>query len=229
MGGLGAGRRPRGESQSKSRVLRCSSSLQPSPEGIRVFLPAQAYFLLSQGGLSDDGGQEMHSGYYSEGSYDMDEPGSEEGGVGAGAGAGEAVEFDDEAFARQLQQEEQRAMMAHLMAAQLAGMAGGYPGDGDEQEEGDELEDELDPDHMTYEQLTALGDVVGTQRVSVPQSTLAALAEVSFVQTADAGEEQCVPSRPHNKPPASIESQLGAVLRGANVLWCATWRHARTV
>ena len=171
------------------------------PERMECILGLQAYFLLSQGGYSDEGGQETRSGYYSEGSDDMGgSAGSAEMGEAAGATTATAAteeveEFDDEAFARRLQEEEQRAVMSRLIAAQL-GMAGhGYSGEEEEQgADGEEanLEDDTDPDQMTYEQLTALGEVVGTEQVGVSRSTLEKLAEVTFVQTADAGEEQCV-------------------------------------
>lgn len=191
------------------------------PNGICTLGP-QAYFLLSQGGYSDEGGQETRSGYYSEGS---DEMGGSAGSAGMGDAAGAATataaaaaaataaeqeeeeEFDDEAFARRLQEEEQRAVMSRLIAAQL-GMAGGYSGEEEEQADGEEaLEDDTDPDQMTYEQLTALGEVVGTEQVGVSRSTLAALAEVTFVQTADAGEEQCV-AFPHHTKASVISTQL---------------------
>jgi E3 ubiquitin-protein ligase BIG BROTHER-like protein len=167
-----------------------------------MHLGSQAYFLLSQGGYTDEGGQETRSGYYSEGSVDMRRSAGSAG-MGEAAGATPATlaavtaeeeeeeEFDDEAFARRLQEEEQRAVMSRLIAAQL-GMAGGYSGEEEEQADEEALEDDTDPDQMTYEQLTALGEVVGTEQVGVSRSTLAALAEVTFVQTAGAGEEQCV-------------------------------------
>ncbi|KAK3245250.1 hypothetical protein CYMTET_45174, partial [Cymbomonas tetramitiformis] len=84
---------------------------------------------------------------------------------------GEESYDDDEAFARALQADEDRQMMARLMAAQME-MTGGAE---------DEVDDEAaQEENLTYEQLTALGDAVGTQSRGVDTAVMSALPEVSF-------------------------------------------------
>mmetsp|Transcript_40606 Transcript_40606/g.75989 ORF Transcript_40606/g.75989 Transcript_40606/m.75989 type:complete len:249 (-) Transcript_40606:298-1044(-) len=101
---------------------------------------------------------------------------------------------DDEAFARALQAEEQREVVARLMAAQMS-MAGGYQDDEDRDSASASDQDDTDPDNMTYEQLTALGECVGTEQRGVAERTFSSLPEIVFEgaeNLGDAEEEQCV-------------------------------------
>ncbi|CAI5532509.1 unnamed protein product [Closterium sp. Naga37s-1] len=136
-------------------------------------------------------------------------------GVAEGGEAGEAGEGgegayeDDEAFARALQEEEEREMARRLFAmaglqlsdgrgsssrrrAEMLAAAHGvaWPfgeGEGDEEseeedseEEDGEDEDALDVDEMTYEELTALGEVIGTESKGLVQATIDALPRVAY-------------------------------------------------
>ncbi|CAI7871625.1 unnamed protein product [Closterium sp. NIES-53] len=134
----------------------------------------------------------------------------EESGEGGEAGeAGEGAYEDDEAFARALQEEEEREMARRLFAmaglqlsdgrgsssrrrAEMLAAAHGvaWPfgeGEGDEEseeedseEEDGEDEDALDVDQMTYEELTALGEVIGTESKGLTQATIDALPRVAY-------------------------------------------------
>ncbi|RLN05526.1 E3 ubiquitin ligase BIG BROTHER-related-like isoform X2 [Panicum miliaceum] len=155
------------------------------------------------------------------GSYDYDEDeGSdyedEEGGgdpidedeavAGAeGAAADPAAGYeDDEAFARALQDAEERDVAGRLMA--LAGI-------GDwramEQEDDEEVEEEadgddpqdawedVDPDEYSYEELIALGEAVGTESKGLSAHTIASLPSVTYQaqEKQEGNMEQCVVCR----------------------------------
>ncbi|GFP92575.1 E3 ubiquitin ligase big brother-related [Phtheirospermum japonicum] len=102
----------------------------------------------------------------------------------------------DEAYARALQDAEEREMAARLLA--LAGISEIVVGE-DEDEDDDEYEDEdddeeeeehgghlqdsweeVDPDELSYEELIALGDVVGTESRGLSADTLASLPSVKY-------------------------------------------------
>ncbi|CAI5989282.1 unnamed protein product [Closterium sp. NIES-64] len=137
----------------------------------------------------------------------------EEGSAGGEAGdageGGEGAYEDDEAFARALQEEEEREMARRLFAmaglqlsdgrgsssrrrAEMLAAAHGvaWPfgeGEGDEEseeedseEEDGEDEDALDVDEMTYEELTALGEVIGTESKGLAQATIDVLPCVAY-------------------------------------------------
>eukprot|EP00887_Chlorella_sp_A99_P003597 scaffold7.g3597.t1 len=98
---------------------------------------------------------------------------------GEQAAAGEAA-LTDEELAAALQAEEDAAFQARLLA--LAGVGGGFgpaggeeEGEAGEEEEGYLSEDGVDPDEMTYEELTALGEAVGTVSRGLPPAVVAAL------------------------------------------------------
>eukprot|EP00242_Pyramimonas_sp_CCMP2087_P012652 CAMPEP_0198198048 /NCGR_PEP_ID=MMETSP1445-20131203/1565_1 /TAXON_ID=36898 /ORGANISM="Pyramimonas sp., Strain CCMP2087" /LENGTH=228 /DNA_ID=CAMNT_0043867491 /DNA_START=76 /DNA_END=762 /DNA_ORIENTATION=+ len=142
----------------------------------------RAYFMLSQSLSGGSGGyfNETASGSVSPHATDR---------------ACSSEEYtDDEAFARALQQEEEREVMSRLIAAQM-----GLAGVGAEVESDSELfnsQDETDPDNMSYEYLTAIGELVGTQSRGVTEDVFGALGDTSF-QSAKEGtdcceEEQCV-------------------------------------
>ncbi|XP_041010097.1 E3 ubiquitin ligase BIG BROTHER-related [Juglans microcarpa x Juglans regia] len=103
----------------------------------------------------------------------------------AGENNNPSIEFDpaafssDEAYARALQDAEDREMAARLLA--LAGINDG---------EAEDLEDhggnsqdtweEVDPDELSYEELIALGEVVGTESRGLSADTLASLPSVNY-------------------------------------------------
>uniref|UniRef100_A0A0D9XAJ5 RING-type domain-containing protein n=1 Tax=Leersia perrieri TaxID=77586 RepID=A0A0D9XAJ5_9ORYZ len=97
------------------------------------------------------------------------------GAAAAAAGLDPAQYDDDEAFARALQDAEEREVAGRLMA--LAGLTG-Y----------------VDPDEYSYEELVALGEVVGTESRGLPADTLASLPSVTYraQDKQDGNMEQCV-------------------------------------
>jgi len=137
------------------------------------------------------------------GSYDYDEDeGSdyedEEGGAdpidedevvvaGAeGAAADPARYEDDEAFARALQDAEERDVAGRLMA--LAGIGDWrameqVDAEIEEEEDVDDQQDaweDVDPDEYSYEELIALGEVVGTESKGLSADTIASLPSVTY-------------------------------------------------
>uniref|UniRef100_A0ACD5Y7J3 Uncharacterized protein n=1 Tax=Avena sativa TaxID=4498 RepID=A0ACD5Y7J3_AVESA len=175
----------------------------------------RAYMMLSAHGGEGSEYAESDAGSYDE--YD-DEEGSdyeeEEGDVGAlpddedeevgdaeGAEVDPAGYEDDEAYARALQDAEEREVAERLMA--LAGitdlgeeMEQDMEEDEDE-EDGDSAQDaweDVDPDEYSYEELVALGEVVGTESRGVSADTLASLPSVTYQaqDKQDSNMEQCV-------------------------------------
>ncbi|CAO2207521.1 unnamed protein product [Urochloa humidicola] len=110
---------------------------------------------------------------------------------------------DDEAFARALQAAEERDVAGRLMA--LAGIGDWRPMEQDDDEEVEEEEEEdgedpqdqwedVDPDEYSYEELIALGEVVGTESKGLSSDTIASLPSLTY-QAQDKQEgnmEQCV-------------------------------------
>ncbi|KAI4302108.1 hypothetical protein MLD38_037894 [Melastoma candidum] len=96
-----------------------------------------------------------------------------------------AVEFDpdafssDEAFARALQEAEEREMAARMLA--LTGINDQEVED-DEDHHGNSQDnwEDVDPDELLYEELLALGEVVGTESRGLSADTIASLASVSY-------------------------------------------------
>ncbi|KDP37529.1 hypothetical protein JCGZ_05968 [Jatropha curcas] len=90
-----------------------------------------------------------------------------------------AMFSSDEAYARALQDAEEREMAARLLA--LAGI---------NEREVEDVEDlgansqdaweEVDPDELSYEELLALGEVVGTESRGLSADTIASLPSVNF-------------------------------------------------
>ncbi|KAG8087729.1 hypothetical protein GUJ93_ZPchr0010g10666 [Zizania palustris] len=162
------------------------------------------------------------------GSYEFDEEGeglegvegSDYGEDGEGEGealdedeeVGDAAELDpaqyddDEAFARALQDAEEREVAGRLMA--LAGISDWRvmehdEDDDDEDDEEDAEEDgndpqdaweDVDPDEYSYEELVALGEVVGTESRGLSADTLASLPSITYrtQDNQDGNMEQCV-------------------------------------
>jgi len=137
----------------------------------------RAYFLLATGGGEEYAGQEPAN----------DAPGESE------------TYDDDEAFARALQQAEMNVLIAAQMG--FANAAAGYGDDvgtafsGNTREETEEL---TDPDNMSYEQLTALGEVVGTQDRGISEEAMSqSLVETVFCAKDghQCSDEQCTVCR----------------------------------
>ncbi|KAK9275052.1 hypothetical protein L1049_022310 [Liquidambar formosana] len=86
---------------------------------------------------------------------------------------------DDEAYARALQDAEERDMAARLFA--LAGLS---------DREAEDIEDhggnsqdtweDVDPDELSYEELLALGEVVGTENRGLSADTIASLPSINY-------------------------------------------------
>ncbi|XP_043709377.1 E3 ubiquitin ligase BIG BROTHER-related-like [Telopea speciosissima] len=103
-------------------------------------------------------------------------------------------EFDsDEAFARALQDAEEREMAVHLMA--LAGINDWEAED--TEDHGSNSQDtweEVDPDELSYEELLALGEVVGTESRGLSAETIASLPSINYKaqSSQDGSTDQCV-------------------------------------
>lgn len=120
------------------------------------------------------------------------------------AAAQEAGEEEDEdaRLARELMRREIEEHTAMLQAQ--GGLAGGeYDG------EGEFTDDDVEPDDMTYEQLTALGEMVGTQSKGAGKDALDALKVATYAEVragaggsagAEEGDEQCAVCRCEFEP-----------------------------
>ncbi|PRW57669.1 3-ketoacyl- thiolase peroxisomal [Chlorella sorokiniana] len=139
--------------------------------------------------------------------------GATSGGYELGAGAGEPEELTDEEMARRLQEEEEREFQQRLLALAGIGPApgggGGVPGEG--AAEGEEAEyaseDEVDPDDLSYEELTALGEAVGTVSKGIPAEDIDALPQQAYHEVAGTtagGEEQCPICRMEFEPEDAV-------------------------
>ncbi|KAL1803994.1 hypothetical protein DCAR_0935683 [Daucus carota subsp. sativus] len=103
---------------------------------------------------------------------------------------------NDEAYARALQDAEERELAMRLLA--LSGineMVAGYSEELDDR--GGDSQDaweEVDPDNLSYEELLALGDVVGTESRGLSADTIASLPSMSFKMESnqDGNMESCV-------------------------------------
>lgn len=97
----------------------------------------------------------------------------------------------DEELALRIQQQEAADFENRLLA--LAGVAPGEDGDEDLVDNPDD-DSSIDPDNLSYEELTVLGDVAGTVAVGVPDDKIDQLLVNTFRGVAAAGtegEEQC--------------------------------------
>ncbi|XP_068343867.1 E3 ubiquitin ligase BIG BROTHER-related-like [Pyrus communis] len=106
---------------------------------------------------------------------------------------GPAVFSSDEAYARALQDAEDREMAARLMA--LSGINDREVED--TEEHGGNSQDtweEIDPDELSYEELLALGEVVGTESRGLSADTIASLPSVSYKtgSSQNGSNESCV-------------------------------------
>ncbi|PIA48636.1 hypothetical protein AQUCO_01400904v1 [Aquilegia coerulea] len=99
---------------------------------------------------------------------------------------------DDEAFARALQDAEERELAARLMA-----LTGGTDWTAEDTENDNNSQDtweEVDPDELSYEELLALGEVVGTESRGLSADTIASLPSINYKAQSnqDGSAEQCV-------------------------------------
>ncbi|PSC73107.1 3-ketoacyl-thiolase peroxisomal [Micractinium conductrix] len=139
----------------------------------------------------------------------------------AAAEGGDGEELTDEEMARRLQEDEEREFQARLLALAGVGPAGVAAGGGDgaaddgggDAEGGDAgnegylTEDDADPDELTYEELTALGEAVGTVSRGLPQAAIDALPTAQYYEVAGTAgaegaeaEEQCPICRVEYEP-----------------------------
>ncbi|XP_047071230.1 E3 ubiquitin ligase BIG BROTHER-related-like [Lolium rigidum] len=122
----------------------------------------------------------------------------EEVGDADGADVDPAAYEDDEAYARALQDAEEREVAQRLMAlAGITGLGEEMDHDVEDGEDGDSAQDaweDVDPDEYSYEELVALGEVVGTESRGVSADTLASLPSVTYQaqDKQDSNMEQCV-------------------------------------
>ncbi|XP_037466243.1 E3 ubiquitin ligase BIG BROTHER-related-like [Triticum dicoccoides] len=174
----------------------------------------RAYMMLSAHGgdgseydASDAGSydyyDEEEEGIEGDEGSDYEEEGNEDEEVGDAEGPelDPARYEDDEAYARALQDAEEREVAQRLMA--LAGITDlgeemeHDVEDGEDEEDGDSAQDaweDVDPDEYSYEELVALGEVVGTESRGVSANTLASLPSVTYQaeDNQDSNMEQCV-------------------------------------
>ncbi|KAA8533375.1 hypothetical protein F0562_033092 [Nyssa sinensis] len=120
----------------------------------------------------------------------------------AGEDTNSVVELDpatfpsDEALARALQDAEDREMAARLLA--LAGINDLISGEAeDTEDQGSDSQDtweELDPDELSYEELLALGDVVGTESRGLSADSIASLPSMNYKTQSpqDGSSDSCV-------------------------------------
>ncbi|KAK8947379.1 E3 ubiquitin ligase BIG BROTHER-related [Platanthera zijinensis] len=100
---------------------------------------------------------------------------------------------DDEEYARALQDAEERDVAVRLMA--LAGLDDwGVEENGDPDSHDQDAWREVDPDELSYEELVALGEVVGTESRGLSVDTIASLPSVCYKASNrdDCNSDQCV-------------------------------------
>lgn len=116
---------------------------------------------------------------------------SSEGGSGGLAtfGSGSVAGMSDEELAQRLQREERMVHWQHVIAA-FTGARG--PGSTSlDYSDGEYYSDDpIDPDNMTYEELQALGEAVGTVSKGLPDKIVASLQETTYAAADDSQQEQ---------------------------------------
>ncbi|KAE9611569.1 putative chromatin regulator PHD family [Lupinus albus] len=110
-----------------------------------------------------------------------------------------AVFTSDEAFARALQEAEEREMAARLLAlAGINDLSFSITGEADDAEEhganSQDAWEDVDPDELSYEELLALGEVVGTESRGLSTDTIAGLPSVNYKTGGDqhGSNDSCV-------------------------------------
>ncbi|KAF7808314.1 E3 ubiquitin ligase BIG BROTHER-related [Senna tora] len=110
-----------------------------------------------------------------------------------------SIEFDpdvfssDEAYARALQEAEEREMAARLLA--LAGINDREAEDTEDHgANSQDAWEDVDPDELSYEELLALGEVVGTESRGLSTDTIASLPSVNYKMGSDqhGNNDSCV-------------------------------------
>lgn len=99
----------------------------------------------------------------------------------------------DEEFARALQEAEERDVAVRLMA--LAGLNDwGIAENGDNDSHDQDAWREVDPDELSYEELVALSEVVGTESRGLSADTIASLPSICYKahNREDCNSDQCV-------------------------------------
>lgn len=115
------------------------------------------------------------------------------------------IEFDpelfssDEAYARALQEAEERDMAARLLAlAGIHDLSFSITEDAEDMEEhaanSQDAWEDVDPDELSYEELLALGEVVGTESRGLSTDTIACLPSVNYKTGSDqlGSNDSCV-------------------------------------
>ncbi|KAL0857220.1 hypothetical protein Bca101_062374 [Brassica carinata] len=99
---------------------------------------------------------------------------------------------DDEAFARAIQEAEAREMADRLSA--LTGLANRVEVLEDDDHTSEDAWDEMDPDELSYEELLALGDIVGTESRGLSADTIASLPSKRYKdgENQNGTNESCV-------------------------------------
>lgn len=100
----------------------------------------------------------------------------------------------DEALARALQDGEERDLADRMMALTGAGNAWDAEDTDDNDSNSQDTWEEVDPDELSYEELLALGEVVGTESRGLSADTIASLPSVNYKAQSnqDGNTEQCV-------------------------------------
>ncbi|CAF2077564.1 hypothetical protein Bca4012_090247 [Brassica carinata] len=116
----------------------------------------------------------------------------EDGGRNADTEEAEAGYSDDEAFARAIQEAEAREMADRLSA--LTGLANRVEVLEDDDHTSEDAWDEMDPDELSYEELLALGDIVGTESRGLSADTIASLPSKRYKdgENQNGTNESCV-------------------------------------
>ncbi|KAL5706503.1 RING-type E3 ubiquitin transferase [Ranunculus cassubicifolius] len=97
----------------------------------------------------------------------------------------------DEAFARALQDAEHQQLAARIMALTAATWDEDHS---DDDTNSQDTWEEVDPDELSYEELIALGDVVGTESRGLSADTIASLPSINYKSqnNEDSSTDQCV-------------------------------------
>ncbi|XP_020213463.1 E3 ubiquitin ligase BIG BROTHER-related [Cajanus cajan] len=141
----------------------------------------------------DDEDDDNEEEYEDEDAFDVHAHGS------AGEHDNPSIEFDpdvfssDEAYARALQEAEEREMAARLLA--LAGINDREVEDIEEHgANSQDAWEDVDPDELSYEELLALGEVVGTESRGLSSDTIACLPSVNYKTGSDqhGSNDSCV-------------------------------------
>ncbi|KAF8081644.1 hypothetical protein N665_0873s0016 [Sinapis alba] len=123
---------------------------------------------------------------------DVNANGDDQENDGRNADTEEAGYSDDEAFARAIQEAEAREMADRLSA--LTGLANRVEVLEDDDHTSEDAWDEMDPDELSYEELLALGDVVGTESRGLSAATIASLPSKRYKdgENLNGTNESCV-------------------------------------